>query len=74
MNKHIVFAVSIEDARAAIAQLGLEFDETIWVMNIQLLGSADYTGYKAVFTEAFTSTPAFVDAAAAYGDPRKEVA
>ena len=72
MNNHLIFAVSYADALAAAEQLGLEFDQTVWVMNAQLLGSGDYSKHVVHYTESFTHTPAFQEAAAVFGDPRKE--
>ena len=66
MTKNLVFAVSEQDARACAEAAGFEFDEAVWVMNAQLLGSGDYSRYVVHYTDTFRKMPAFAEAARAF--------
>lgn len=68
MNNHLLFAASYEDAKAASEDLGLVFDQTVWVLNAQLLGSGDYSTHTAHYTDLFRLMPAYPEAAARFGD------
>jgi hypothetical protein len=69
MNTHLIFATSEDDARALMEELELEFDETVWVLNAQLLsGSGDYSQHTVHYTDTFRQMPAFVEAVSIYGD------
>lgn len=60
----IVFATSRQDAKAACAESGLDFDKVVWVMNLQLLGNMDRTGIPMYASMAFRETPAWTEVAA----------
>lgn len=66
MNSHVVFAVNRLDAMAKCEELGLEFENTIWVMNFQLLGQVDTSGLTPHFTDTFREMPAYREAAIAF--------
>jgi hypothetical protein len=68
VNNHLVFAASWKDAEDAMTKLGLAFDETVWVMNAQLLGAGDFTGHTVHYTALFREMPAFAEAVAIYGE------
>lgn len=68
MNNHLLFAASYDDALEATRELGLVFDETVWVLNAQLLGSGDYAGHTVHYTDTFRLMPAYPEAAAHFGD------
>lgn len=69
MEEVIVFATSYDDAAQFMQQEGLEFDQTTWVMNVQLLdGSKDYTGYAPRYTETFRMMPAYAEAVTVFGE------
>lgn len=72
MNNFLIFAASNADARDAMQSLGLQFFETTWVMNVQLLGSGDYSKHEVYYTPAFRQTPAFVEAVAVFGNIPEE--
>ncbi|PSS42897.1 hypothetical protein C6401_15165 [Arthrobacter woluwensis] len=74
MNNHLVFAVSPDDAKERIQALGLVFDETQWVMNVQLLGGADFTGHTVHYTDLFKSVPAYHEAVSRFGEEGSHVA
>ena len=70
----IVFATNRLDAMTYCAnELGVPFEDVVWVMNLQLLGDADTSQADIHFTDAFTEMPAYAEALAAFpqntGDP-----
>lgn len=69
MSNHLVFATSFQDAKDATDVLGLEFSETVWVLNAQLLGAGDFSGHTVHYTDLFKQMPAYVEAHEIFGDP-----
>lgn len=69
MNNQLIFAASYEDAMSKVAELGLEFSETVWVLNAQLLGAGDFSGHTVHYTDLFKQMPAYVEAHEIFGDP-----
>lgn len=67
MLSYIIFAVNRLDAIAKCDEMGVEFESVIWVLNYQLLGDMDTSGYTAVFTDTFKQMPAYEEAARAFG-------
>lgn len=63
MQKVIIFATSRQDALAKCQELGLQFLEVTWVMNLQLLGSMDISEHQLIATESFQEMPAFAEVA-----------
>jgi len=68
MEMVIVFAASQQDAADFMQVNGLDFESTIWVMNAQLLGSGDYSGHTARYTEMFRKMPAYAEAFGRFGE------
>lgn len=69
MNNHLVFATSFQDAQETMTGLGLAFEETVWVLNAQLLGDPSaYTGHVVHYSDLFRMMPAFVEAVSLFGD------
>lgn len=68
MNNHLVFATGRMDAMAKCQELGIEFDETVWVLNYQLLGTGDYSNHIVHYTELFKEMPAYAEALRELGD------
>lgn len=70
MNDHLVFATSANDAKELMTSLGLEFTETTWVLNAQLLGDpSNYNRHHVHYSELFMQMSAFVEAHSIFGDP-----
>lgn len=68
MNNHLVFATSKADAQETIAELGLVFEETVWVLNAQLLGDpGSYLGHQVHYSPLFLDMPAATEAQAIFG-------
>jgi len=67
MRKILIFAVHARDALAKCEELGVKFEDVIWVMNYQLLGGMDTSDYEVYYTDAFTLVPAYFEAYAALG-------
>jgi hypothetical protein len=59
----IIFATSRQDALAKCAELGVQFVDVIWVMNLQLLGAMDISEAQLFVTEGFIQTPAYAEVA-----------
>lgn len=68
MNNHLVFATNRIDAMAKCQELGIEFDQTVWVMNYQLLGGIDFSNHTHHYTELFKEMPAFQEAFDHFGE------
>ncbi|MFK0072654.1 hypothetical protein [Arthrobacter woluwensis] len=68
MEKVIVFAASQQDAAEFMQENGLDFESTVWVMNVQLLGAGDYSDHTARFTDTFRLMPAYGEAAERFGE------
>lgn len=64
----LIFAVNARDALVKCNQLEVPFEEVTWVMNYQLLGSADYSNWQVHYTEAFKNVPAYAEAYSILGD------
>lgn len=62
MRKILIFAVHARDALAKCEELGVAFENVVWVMNYQLLGGADFSGHEVYYTNAFTLVPAYGEA------------
>lgn len=64
----LVFAVSYADARQLCKDKGLEFDETVWVLRLELLGnSLDYLGYDVYYSDAFRRSEHYDEAFGEFG-------
>lgn len=69
MKKRLVFATSAQDAQETMAGLGLDFEQTVWVLNAQLLGEPDnYADHEVHYSELFRQMPAYVEAKAIFGE------
>ena len=66
VEKTLIFAVSARDALEQCQEMGLAFEEVVWVMNPALLGTMDTDGYSVVASPLFRQMPAFVDAKARF--------
>ena len=62
--KIVIFAVNRLDAQQKAHELGVEFEDVIWVMNWNLLGWMDLEGVKFHFTDSFKDMPAYAEAKA----------
>lgn len=58
----LIFATSARDAQIQCEELGVAFDEVVWVMNPALLGEMDVSHHSVHATPLFRQMPAFVDA------------
>lgn len=58
----LIFAVNARDAQMQCEELGVAFDEVVWVMNPALLGEMDVSRHSVHATPMFRQMPAFVDA------------
>lgn len=67
-RKILIFATNARDALVKCRELGVPFEDVTWVMNFQLLGGIDYSDHEVHYTEAFTATPAFMEAATTLGN------
>lgn len=69
-QKTIIFAVNRQDAKDMCNELGLAFEEVIWVLNAQLLSGMDVEGAQVHYTLTFQDMPAYAEAHKMFGDPR----
>lgn len=69
MDKTIVFAINRQDAQNMCNELGLAFEDVIWVLNAQLLSGIDTKGARVHYTLTFQEMPAYAEAHAMFGDP-----
>lgn len=58
----VIFAVNARDAQLQCEELGVDFDQVVWVMNPALLGEMDVSGHQPYATPMFRQMPAFIDA------------
>lgn len=57
--KILIYAVSARDAEDMCRELGVSFDEVMWVMNYELLGGMDTEGWLVHATPMFRQMPAY---------------
>lgn len=62
MEPILIFAVNARDALEQCMELGVDFDQVVWVMNPALLGEMDVSKHQVHATPMFRQMPAFVDA------------
>lgn len=63
----IVFAASRKDAQDYCAdELGVPFEDVVWVLNAQLLGDADTSQAEVHYTDTFKEMPAYSEAVARF--------
>lgn len=66
----IVFAVNRRDAmQYCETELGVPFEDVVFVMNAQLLGDADTSQAEVHYTDAFMEVPAYPEALAKFTPP-----
>jgi hypothetical protein len=61
VSKHLIFATSALDALAQCQELGIEFEDAVWVMNVNLLGDLDVSKHVKHSTPLFRQMPAYSD-------------